>query len=142
VTPTPSDAIPLEVVTRSTGVHEPMVVAGSEVAFADLETTVGTAVSSAAAPWASAHQSERPGGWQLLVELIEARADHAGGRLKTTMGVRLTLRTRTDHRYLAQSQASCQNAALVAPQDGAPVLYGCMQRMGRDVASWLQMVQP
>ena len=83
---------------------------------------------------------QTPEGWQLLVEVIESAATYSEGRLVATLGVRLTLRTRTDHRYLAQSQASCRNAALVAPEHGAEVLFGCMARMGRDVASWLAMV--
>lgn len=142
VTMTPSEAVPLEVVTRSTGVKDPLVVTGSGTSFSDVETTVGTAVSSAAAPWAEKHREQRPEGWQLLVELIESTATYDQGRLITTLGVRLTLKTRADHRYLAQSQASCRNAGLVAAEDGAPVLYGCMQRMGRDVASWLALVEP
>lgn len=140
ITMTPSESIPLEVVTRSTGISDPLVVKGSEIAFADLETTVGTAISSAAAPWAEKHHDENPEGWQLLVELIEATASYSNDRLATTIAVRLTLRTRTDHRHIAQSQASCRNAALVPPERGAEVLYGCMSHMGRDVASWLAMV--
>ena len=140
ITQTPSETIPLEVVTRSTGVADPLVVKGADVSYADLETTVGTAISSAAAPWAEHHRDGNPEGWQLLVELIEASANYSSERLATTIGVRLTLRTRTDHRYIAQSQASCRNAALTAPDKGAEVLYGCMSHMGRDVASWLAMV--
>ncbi len=140
VTMTPSEAIPLEVVTRSTGVKDPLVVIGADVSYADVETTIGTAISSAAAPWAAKHRDDNPEGWQLLVEVIESRATYADGRLLAVLGVRLTLRTRTDHRYLAQSQASCRNASLVPADRGAEVLYGCMASMGRDVASWLSMV--
>ena len=140
ITQTPSETVPLEVVTRSTGIADPLIVKGADVSYADLETTVGTAISSAAAPWAEHHQNDNPEGWQLLVELIEASANYSSDRLATTIGVRLTLRTRTDHRYIAQSQASCRNAALTAPDKGAEVLYGCMSHMGRDVASWLAMV--
>jgi len=144
ITMTPSEAIPLEIVTRSTGVKDPLEVKGSSVSYGDVETTIGTAVSSAAAPWAEKHREKRPEGWQLLVEVIESTATYSGGRLITTLGVRLTLNTRLDHRYLAQSQASCRNASLVnePASDGAPVLYGCMARMGRDIASWLASVDP
>lgn len=140
ITMTPSESIPLEVVTRATGVTDPLVVKGTDVSYADVETTIGTAISSAAVPWAENHRDKTPEGWQLLVEVIESAATYSEGRLVATLGVRLTLRTRTDHRYLAQSQASCRNAGLVPPEHGAEVLFGCMARMGRDVASWLAMV--
>jgi len=144
ITMTPSEAVPLEIVTRSTGVKDPLEVQGAAVSYGDVETTIGTAVSSAAAPWAEKHRDKRPEGWQLLVEVIESTATYSGGRLITTLGVRLTLNTRMDHRYLAQSQASCRNASLVPEPatDGAPVLYGCMARMGRDIASWLASIDP
>ena len=140
VTMTPSEAIPLEVVTRATGVRDPLFVKGTDVSYADVETTIGTAISSAAVPWAETHRDKTPEGWQLLVEVIESAATYSDDRLVVTLGVRLTLRTRTDHRYLAQSQASCRNAGLVRPDHGAEILFGCMARMGRDVASWLAMV--
>src|SRR5207237_1028920 len=48
VTATPHDAVPLEVVTRATGVKDPLVVHGAEVAYGDMETALGYAVRSAA----------------------------------------------------------------------------------------------
>src|SRR5262245_17183413 len=137
VTVTPTAAIPLEVVTRGTGVRDPLPVSGADVEYADVETALGHAISSAAVPWADAHRAQRPEGWQLLIDVIQAEAEYHGGRLVVTLSVRGTLRTRFGQVYLAQTQASCRQGGLYAPERGAPVLYGCMSRIGRDLSGWL-----
>jgi hypothetical protein len=142
VTSTPSSAIPLEVVTRGTAVHDPLPVNGADVEYADVETSMGHAISSAAVPWADAHRAQRPEGWQLAVEITRADAEYRGGRLMVTMGVRATLRTRVGREYLAQTQADCRQGGLVPPEKGATVVYGCMTRIGRDLAGWLSGVAP
>jgi hypothetical protein len=142
VTLTPTKEIPLEIVTRSTGVVDPMPVDGSLVSFADVETTLGHAVSSAAVPWADAHKAQRPEGWQLTVELIKAEATYRGGRLVVTLGTRATLRARSTRTYLAQTQANCRQGGLVPPDQGAPVVFSCMERIGRDLAGWLGQIEP
>ncbi len=142
LTLTPLRSVPLEVVTRGTGVRDPMPVGGTNVKYADVETALGLAVSSAAVPWADLHRAQRPGGWQLSVELIQAESDYREERLIVTLSVRATLRARDGHQYLAQTQASCRQAGLVAAEDGAPVIYSCMSRVGRDLAGWLGSVEP
>ena len=57
VTQTPGKEIPLEIVTRSTGIPDPLPVEGSSVNFGDVETTLGHAISTAAVPWADAHRA-------------------------------------------------------------------------------------
>jgi hypothetical protein len=142
ITMTPSAEVPLEVVTRSTAVRDPRPVEGSDVSFADLEGTLGHAVSTATVPWANAHRTERPGGWSLLVEVIQAESSYEGGRLIITLNTRATLRTRSGNDYLAQTQARCREAGLTTPDKGAPVVYSCMTHLGRDLAGWLGGVQP
>ncbi len=142
VTFTPSGEIPLEIVTRSTAVKDPLFVAGSDVSFADLEGALGHAISTATVPWAEAHVAQRPGGWQLSVEIIEAKAEYDAGRLIVTFNTRATLRTRREHDYLAQTQVPCREAGLTTPETGAPVVYSCMSRIGRDLASWLGGIEP
>ena len=100
------------------------------------------AVSSAGVPWAESHQKQRPDGWQLFVELIHADAERDGTRLIVTLDVRATLRGRAGMQYLAQTQASCRQSGIVPPENGGPVVYACMQRIGRDLTSWLAAVQP
>ena len=134
---TPARAIPLEVVTRSTAVDDPLPVKGSDVTYADLETALGASISSAAAPWALDHRKHRPSGWQLSVELTQAEAVADDQRLMVTLTVRATLRTREDGVFLGQTQASCREAGLFPADHGAPVVVACMSRVGRDLAGWL-----
>jgi hypothetical protein len=138
----PSESIPLEVVTRSTGIKDPLDVRGGHYSYGDIESIVGMAVSSAASPWADKHRGQRPEGWQLQAELIQADAQYDDDRLMVTLGVRLTLRDRSDRHFIAQSQAGCRQSALRQPRDGADVVYACIKQMGRDTASWLALVEP
>ena len=142
VTLTPNNAVPLEVVTRGTGVPDPLPVKGSRFVYADLEAGMSHAVATACVPWADAHRDRNPDGYQLFVELIKAEASHSDDRSVVTLGVRATLRTRARTKYLAQTQAYCRDAALVPAGDAAPVIYSCMTRIGRDLAAWLGAIQP
>ena len=142
LTQTPPDSIPLEVVTRSTGIREPVPVEGTSISYGDVETSLGHAISSAAVPWAAARRARRPEGYQLTVELTRADASYAEGRMIVTLGTRATLRTREGRTYLAQTQANCRQAGMVPAEGGAPVMFACMERIGRDLAGWLAQVEP
>ena len=139
---TPSSSTPLEVITHSTAIADPLPVRSTRVAYADLEHALGFAVSSAVVPWASSRKGPPRGGFQLLVELTQARAEYANGRLFVTLAAQATLRTRADDGYLGQTQVTCRQAGLVAPDQGAPVLYACMTHLGRDLEGWLGRVVP
>jgi hypothetical protein len=135
--------MPLEVVTRSTAVRDPLPVANSDVVYGDIEAALGHAVSSATVRWAELHKAQRPEGWQLTVEIVDADAqEQDGGRLIVRMNARATLRTRVGNGYLAQTQTSCSQTGIVTPERGAPVLYNCMTRIGRDLSNWLAGVEP
>lgn len=142
VTLTPSPEVPLELVTRGTGVKDPLPVTGSSFAYSEVETALGHAVASAAVPWASAHRKQRPDGWQLLVEIVQADAEYHEERLVVAITVRATLRARTGNTYLAQSTTSCHESGLVPAAEGAPVVYQCMTHLGRELAGWLSGVEP
>ncbi|MGO9839011.1 MAG: hypothetical protein ACLP1X_32920 [Polyangiaceae bacterium] len=141
ITPTPANATPLEVVSRSTAVPDPLPVRGSDIVYGELESALGIAVSTAAVPWAEAHRDHvvaRHGGWTVLVEVTGADADlEAGGRVVVGLDVRATLRTRNGNVYLGQTQLGCREGGLVSAEQGAPVVYRCMMRVGRDLAGWL-----
>ena len=136
-TMTPAGEVPLEVVTKSTAIQDPLPVIGTRTYYSDLEPALGHAVSSATVPWADAHRKQNPEGWQLLVELTQAHAEWKDGRLMIALNVRATLRTRVGNTYLAQTHANCSQAGLVAPGDGAPIVFTCMSRIGRDLSGWL-----
>ena len=91
----------------------------SDVAYADVEDARTHAMASATVPWAEAHRAQRPEGWQLFVELVQADAAYDDPRLKVVLSVRATLRTRLGRTYLAQTNAHCQQAGLVPPEQGA-----------------------
>ena len=141
LTLTPTSQVPLEVVTRSTAIRDPLPVDGTGVAYADIEGALGHAVSSATAPWAQAHRDAAGGGWTLLVEVIQAQAEYDGDRLVVSIGTQASLRTRDGNRYIGQTYARCREAGLTEPEKGGPVVYGCMTRLGRDLAGWLGGVQ-
>lgn len=146
VVATPSPSIPLEIVSRSTAVPDPLPVRGSTVAFAELEAALGVAVATATAPWSEAHRepagTRDGGGWAVLVEMIGADAQiDAGGRLVVGLDARATLRTRRGNDYLGQTQLACREGGLVFTANrGAPVVYRCVARIGRELAGWLDAV--
>jgi len=142
VTQTPTKDVPLEVVTRSTSVPDPLPVSGAGLSYADIETALGHAVATGAVPWAELHRSARPEGWQLFVELTRAEATYQSGRLLVTLEARATLRTRYSHTFLAQTHVTCKQGGLVEVERGAPVVFTCMEQLGRDVAGWLGQVEP
>ena len=142
---TPSPSTPLEVVSRSTAVPDPLPVRGSNVAYAELEAALGAAVATATSSWSEAHRDHalaRDGGWAVLVELTGADAQlDGGGRLVVGLDARATLRTRKGNDYLGQTQLACREGGLVFTADrGAPVVYRCVARIGRDLAGWLDAV--
>jgi hypothetical protein len=141
VTDTTPRAIPLEVITRSSA-RDPLPLDGGHARYGDLEVSLGHAVSTAVVGWADAHRGERPDGWQLLIELAQARADYSDSVITVALNVRATLRTRVGHIYLGQTQAHCKEHGVTAPDRAAPVFYGCMMAVGRELAGWLGGVQP
>lgn len=142
VTSTAVNAVPLEIVTRSTSVRDPLPVSGTSVVYGDFEAALGHAVASAAVPWADKNRGRREGGWQLFVEVIQAEAEHDGSRFLVSLGVRATLRARVGGAHIGQTETACRDGGLVAADKGAPVLYSCMTRIGRDLTSWLAAADP
>jgi hypothetical protein len=142
---TPNINAPLEVVSRSTGVPDPLPVRNSDFEYGDLEGALGIAVSTAAAPWAQAHREDdtaKHGGWKVMVDMVSAEANlEPGGRIVISLDVRATLRTRSGNVYLGQTQVGCRDGGLVSADQGAPVLYRCMMHMGRDLVGWLDGVR-
>jgi hypothetical protein len=141
VTPPLSNTIPLEVASRSTAVPDPLPVRGSDIVYGDVEAALGMAVSTATSSWADSHREHpvaRRGGWTVLVEVVGADAElEGGGRVVVGIEVRATLRTRNGNDYLGQTQLGCREGGLVSADKGAPVIYRCMMRVGRDLAGWL-----
>jgi len=138
----PSGVLPIEVIARAAGVANPLPMKGSCNVFGAVEESLGHAVATATMPWAEAHRAGEPEGWQLMVDLWQASAEHRAGSVTVQLGVRATLRTRDGNRYVAQTQAHCKQTQLVRASDGAQVFYGCMNSLGRELFSWLESVKP
>jgi hypothetical protein len=122
-----------EVVPRLAGARDPLPVAGSDVAFSDLARALGHAVLRAVAPY---HDGV------LTVELVRADADFNSARLSVSLVARATLRTRVGNDFIATTTSVCHDGAIVDPDAGAPVLWSCMARIGRELAGWLADVPP
>jgi hypothetical protein len=139
---TPPVTVPLEVVTRSTAVRDPLPLRRTDVVYGDVEAALGYAVSSATVPWAAGHRRgpTSKDGWQLFVEIINADAQYEGGRVIFSVGARATLRSRAGNVYLAQTQTSCRQGGIAPPDKGAPIMYRCMMEVGHDLAGWLEGV--
>ncbi len=133
------NTVPLEIVTQSTAVADPLPVRNTALGYAEVESALGHAVASATAPWAEGHRKDtaEKGGWQLFVEITNADADYEDGRVVFTVGVRATLRARAGNVFLAQTQASCRQGGIVPADRGAPVMYRCMTQVGDQLAGWL-----
>jgi hypothetical protein len=134
--------VPLEVVTRSTAVRDPLPLRRTDVVYGDIEAALGHAVSSSTVPWADGHRHNAGSkdGWQLFVEIITADASYEEGRVIFSVGVRATLRNRAGNVYLAQTQTSCRQGGIVPPDKGAAIMYRCMMEVGHDLAGWLEGV--
>jgi hypothetical protein len=126
----PSDPS-FEVVARTAGVKDPLPVKGADVSFANLEQALGNAVLRSVRP---RHSST------LTVELVSADAEYKNSRLAVSMVARATLRAREGNAFLAQTQVICRESAIVDPDRGAPVVWSCVARLGRDLGGWLDGV--
>ncbi len=139
---TPPTSAPLRVVTRSTAVHDPLPMRGSDVTYSDIESALGYAIASATVPWANQHRAHPSSkdGWQLSVEVTVAGAQYDEGRVIFSVAVRATLRARAGNVYLGQTQSSCRQGGIAPPDKGGPIMYKCMMEIGRDLDRWLEGV--
>lgn len=139
---TPPTSVPLRVVTRATAVQDPLPMRGSDITYADVESALGYAISSATVPWASEHRSHPSSkdGWELFVEVTNADARYDDGRVLFSVAVRATLHARAGNVYLAQTQASCRQSGAAPAEKGGPIMYKCMMQIGRDLDGWLEGV--
>ncbi len=135
--------LPLDVVTKLAGAQDPLQIKGTSWQFSELEHAVARAVTTAAAPWAEAHRADRPGGWQIQVDLIKSDAEWVDGHARTSLGVRATLRAVTGRVYIGQNQMFCSTAGLAkSEQETRDVLWRCISGLGRSVTGWLDGVTP
>jgi hypothetical protein len=140
--PGPDAESALEVVAGAAGGADPLPVAGGGVSYAGVARAAGAYVAAAARPWAERHRPERPGGWQMVVELTLARADVEDGMITVELETRVTLRARAGLLHRGQTRGYCKATDAFSPRQPTTVATRCLERMGRDLADWLEGVAP
>ncbi len=132
----------LDVIGQVSGGADPLPVAGAFISFSNVAVALGRIVSAATQEWAVRNRERRPGGWQLLVELTRSRAEAHDQRLTVELEARITLRGLVGHVHLGQTTAHCVDTAPLAAGRPAQAVYECMERMARDLAGWVEAVNP
>jgi hypothetical protein len=131
----------LEVIATNSGADDPLPVTDTVIRFGGLAAAAGRFVSSAARPWAERNAAARPGGWQLLVEIVRSNAEVGDGRLTVEIETRMTLRATLGQAHLGQTRGYCKVSEPLSG-DGSHVVYECFTRLGRDLAGWLDGISP
>ena len=132
---------PLEVIVSVAGGSDPLPVQGRRIVYGRLPGAVGQFMEAASRPWAERHRALRPGGWQMLVEIIRSDAELQAGRLTVELEARVTLRGTVGQIHLGQTYGYCKVSDALTG-DGSPVVYQCLERMARDLAGWLEGQNP
>jgi len=98
-------------------------------------------MAEAARPWAGRNQGDRPGGWQMLVELVDAQAEMRAGLLTVEIEMRTTLRSHDGPIALGQNHNHCRVTGVDA-RNPSSAMYQCLQKLARDLAGWLETARP
>lgn len=138
----PATSQPLEVIASLAGGSDPMPVRGGRVAYGGLSSAASRSVAVAATSWVERHRAERIGGWQMLVEIIRTEAEIQAGRLTVEIETRVTVRGAQGQIDLGQTGGYCKVSDVVTDGDGSGVVFRCLDRMARDLAGWLEELNP
>lgn len=120
---------------------DPLPLQGDGLVFAGVATTLAEAIRAASTSWAQRHQQDRPGGWEMRVDLIQSRAEVSHGRITVELAARVTLNATLGQLYLAQTHGYCKRTDVLA-NDPTATVYSCMDAMAHDLAGWLEGVRP
>lgn len=119
-----------------------MPVRGSDVVYGGLSGATGQAIAAATEPWGERHSSERAGGWQMLVEIIRSEAETQSRLMTVEIETRVTMRGSLGQIHLGQTRGYCKVSEVAAESHGARVVFRCLDRMARDLAGWLEGLDP
>jgi hypothetical protein len=132
---------PLHVIATVDNAADPLTLRGGNLAFGEVANTLGDVIASAATPWATKHQSQRDGGWELRVDLVQSRAEVSQGLVTIELAARVTLSATVGQVYLAQTHGYCRQTDKFEGDATRPV-YVCMEAMAHDITGWLEGVTP
>jgi len=130
-------APPLEVLVVAAEGADPLRVQRARIVYGGVTEAARLYINAATASWAARHARERPGGWQMTVELYRAGAVAGGDALTVELEARVTLRATVGRIHIGQTTGYCR-ATGALDDDGATVIDDCLERMGRDLAGWLE----
>jgi len=127
-------------ISLSSGV-DPLAVDGESLSLTGVADALADYVAVAGEPWAERNQGQRPGGWQLQIDVLRATARAEDDRLTVELEAQVTLRALSGRRHLAQTRAYCHRTEALDPDPRAAV-HHCMQRLAHDVSGWLDGTSP
>jgi hypothetical protein len=127
----------IEIQIDTTSARLPLVVAGSDVAFTDVDRALDESVAQAMSEPPGALAMQRAHQLRLLVELVETRAERAGERLVVHMLARATLREASGNAYVAQTQVLSSASGSVDGDRGAKVVRDCTDDLGSKLSGWI-----
>jgi len=131
----------LEVSISVSGGVDPLAIAGESVSLTGVADALADYVAVASEQWAAHNQGQRPGGWQLQVDVLKAAARAEDDRLTVELEAQVTLRALSGRRHLAQTRAYCHQTEGMGPDPRAAV-HHCMERLAHDVSGWLDGTSP
>jgi hypothetical protein len=132
---------PIRVVIDASSVRLPLRVAGDNVVFSDLDRALERAVDAriAASRDALARRGARP--LELLLEIVQVRAENTDGRLLVEVTTRTTLREQVGP-YLAQAHARASASGAAATEHGVLVVRQAVDRVAAKVAEFVATFIP
>lgn len=128
---------PITVTVDATNVRLPMRVSGTAVAYSDVDRALARSIEVAAEralPKVGLEPGQR---MSLFVEIIEARAEYAEGRLIVILDTRATLRRVRGNAYIAQTHAHVSHSGHVRLARGGPVVVACTDSIAAHLSGWL-----
>jgi len=127
--------MPLHVMVESTAVRLPLPVGGANVAFSGVDRALLRSTERAFSPILSKLGGARR--FEVIVELIEARAEYSGDQMVITLETRATLRATVGNAYIAQTHAHASATASGPPERGQDAVRGATDAIGKQLAGWL-----
>jgi hypothetical protein len=115
---------------------DPLPIAGADIDLLGVQRTIEDVVTSELKGWAA--RSSRKGGWELSLELFDARGSQSHDRVTAELSVRATLSSTIGEINASQTRRDCKETAPHA--DAA--LYACIQSLAHDLSGWIEGVQP
>jgi hypothetical protein len=124
------------------GGQDPLPLEGSALVLDGVVNALERYVTQASQSWATRYSRTRPGGYELALELVRSRAAVTDGRVTVEMDARVTLRGAAGRVYLGQTSVHGKQTETTSSDRADAVAGECLEEVARQVAGWLEGVQP